>query len=61
MVESEIKQKPTTNFSQNILRSIVGDERAKAAFNSISLSCIPSIKDNSKSAKFSLDRKFAPT
>jgi hypothetical protein len=45
----DVKQKPTTNFSQNILRSIVGDERAKLAFNSISLSCIPSDKDNGKS------------
>jgi len=53
------KKNPTNSFSANILKTIVGDDRAKAAFNSISLSCIPSSNENGGSKKFSLGRKCA--
>lgn len=36
------KKNPTNNFSKNILKSIVGPERAQNAFNSISMNVIPS-------------------
>jgi hypothetical protein len=51
------KKNPTNSFSANILKTIVGDDRAKAAFNSISLSCIPSSNDKGGGKKLSLGRK----
>ena len=32
---------PTNNFSKNILKSMVGEERAQSAFYSISMNAIP--------------------
>lgn len=40
-------KKPTTKFTNNILKQIVGVEKAANAFNSISMASIPQNKDKS--------------
>lgn len=39
-------KKPKTNFTNNILKQIVGTEKAANAFNSISMASIPSGKQD---------------
>ena len=43
-----VKKNPTNQFSANILKHVIGPERAQQAFNSISLGTIPQLgnKDN---------------
>ena len=45
MVENLEIKKPTNKYSKNILRSLVGNERAMNAFNSISMANIPTNKN----------------
>ena len=47
MVEALEIKKPTNKYSKNILRSLVGNERAMSAFNSISMANIPTTKQSS--------------
>lgn len=48
------KKNPTNKFSKNILKQVVGPERAQNAFNSISMATIP----NSNNVNLSLDCKW---
>ena len=41
MVELFEKKKPVNNYSKNILKTLVGSDRANTAFNSISMATIP--------------------
>lgn len=41
------QKKPTTKFTSNILKTIVGNEKAQNAFASISMASIPQNKDKS--------------
>ena len=49
-------KKPTTKFTSNILKTIVGNEKAQNAFASISMASIPQNKDKS----ISLEGKTTP-
>lgn len=40
------KNNPTNKFTQNILKSIVGTEKAHNAFASISMAAIPNVVQN---------------
>jgi hypothetical protein len=50
------KKNPVVKFSQNILKQVVGVEKAQNAFNSISMASIPS--SGKANANLSLDCKF---
>lgn len=41
MVEAPVTHNPTNAFSKNILKTLIGEERAKNAFASISMAAIP--------------------
>ena len=49
------KKNPTIQFSRNILKSVVGNEKAANAFASISMASIPNAKDNKA---LSIESKF---
>ena len=38
-----VKKNPKTNYSQNILKTVIGTERAQAYWNSISMQNLPNI------------------
>ena len=42
------KELPTNKFSKNILKTLVGEERAQSAFASISMGAIPNADSLSK-------------
>ena len=52
MVEAPVTHNPTNAFSKNILKTLIGEERAKNAFASISMAAIPGQKAKSG---FSMD------
>ena len=51
------KKNPKTQFSANILKQVIGPEKAMNAFNSISMGSIPT-NDNGKKPNLSVECKY---